>query len=93
MITINLKIDHNHIKVPKSQKINGTILTFIGLSDCSFALVVMIYNWLTSQWTEYTEVATSAEVYDTIEIKCVKVVRDEKTKIYAMMQRNSDENT
>ena len=53
----------------------------------------MIYNWMTSQWTEYTEVATSAEVYDTIEIKCVKVVRDEKTKIYAMMQRNSDENT
>ena len=93
MITINLKIDHNILTITTVAKNKRYNLTFIGLSDCSFALVVMIYNWLTSQWTEYTEVATSAEVYDTIEIKCVKVVRDEKTKIYAMMQRNSDQNT
>ena len=54
----------------------------------SYALVVMIYNWVTSKWTEYFEGLSSIEMSSTKEIKCVKLVHNEKVKIYAMMQPN-----
>ena len=48
----------------------------------------MIYNWVTSKWTEYSESLSSIEMSSTKEIKCVKLVHNEKVKIYAMMQPN-----
>ena len=48
----------------------------------------MIYDWVTSKWTEYSEGLSSIEMSSTKEIKCVKLVHDGKIKIYATMQPN-----
>ena len=53
----------------------------------------MIYNWRTSEWTEYIEAIPEVEMANTKEIKCVKIIHDERTKIYATMQPDKDQNT
>ena len=58
-----------------------------------YALIVMIYNWRTSEWTEYIEPISEVEMTNTKEIKCVKIIHDERTKIYAMMQPDGEQNT
>ena len=69
---------------------------FKGSGACAsgdYALVVMIYNWRTSEWTEYIEPISEVEMTNTKEIKCVKIIHDERTKIYAMMQPDGEQNT
>ena len=53
----------------------------------------MIYNWRTSDWTEYVEPISEVEMTNTKEIKCVKITHDDRIKIYAMMQPNGEQNT
>ena len=69
---------------------------FKGSGACAsvdYALVAMIYNWRTSEWTEYIEPISEVEMTNTKEIKCVKIIHDERTKIYAMMQPDGEQNT
>ena len=61
------------------------------LGPCTPAMVAMIYNWETLQWTEYTEVASVHEVSQTVEMTCAKVIHEEQTKIYVMMNRYMDQ--
>ena len=69
---------------------------FKGSGACAsgdYALVVMIYNWRTLEWTEYIEPIPEVEMTNTKEIKCVKITHDERIKIYATIQPDREQNT
>ena len=55
-------------------------------------MVVMIYNWETKQTFDFFVPATQHEVTHTIEMNCVKLIHNEKIKIYVLMQRYSEPN-
>ena len=54
-------------------------------------MVVMIYNWIKLEWTEYTEPSAVVEVTNTVEMQCAKITTtDDKIKIYVLLQKYSD---